>query len=98
MVAPLSRLKGVFSNERKNHGAETLNSPEAKIFDRFVIIMQTEGAVAITEMAGYLRLDEVELMKRLIIWKKKLPFKITGDFIIIEDMTEFLKALEKLPL
>ncbi|MHA1522533.1 MAG: hypothetical protein ACTSRK_20385, partial [Promethearchaeota archaeon] len=71
-------------------------TPEKDIFDRFVIILQVEPSISIEQMAEFLHLSEMDLMKRLVIWKKKLPFAISGEFIVVESMSEFLRALEDL--
>lgn len=70
---------------------------EQKTFDRFVTILQIEQSISINQMAEYLQINEVELLKRVVIWKKKLPFEISGDFLIIPNLDEFLRALERLP-
>ncbi|MHA1673316.1 MAG: hypothetical protein ACTSYI_06790, partial [Promethearchaeota archaeon] len=63
---------------------------------RFIRILQVESSISIEQMADFLHLSEMDMMKRLVIWKKKLPFTISGEFIVVESMGEFLRALEDL--
>ena len=70
---------------------------EKSIFNRFCRLLQIENPMLLTQMAEYLQIDEIELMKRLIIWKQKLPFTIRHDRIYIPNMDEFLRALDRIP-
>ena len=69
---------------------------EKSIFNRFCRLLQIENPMLLTQMAEYLQIDEIEL-KRLIIWKQKLPFTIRHDRIYIPNMDEFLRALDRIP-
>lgn len=72
-------------------------SREKILFDRFCRLIQIENPMPVAQMAEYLQLDEVELMKRLIVWKQKLPINIDRENIYIPDMNDFLTALDRIP-
>ncbi|TFH26586.1 MAG: rhomboid family intramembrane serine protease [Promethearchaeota archaeon] len=91
-----NRLKSRVTVLEKPRKTTVQKTPEQEIFDRFIIILQVEPNIAIEQMAEFLHLSEIDMMKRLVIWKKKLPFTISGEFIVVESMSEFLQALENL--
>ncbi len=81
---------------KKSKNIPVQKTSEQETFDHFIRILQVESSIAIEQMAEFLHLSELDMMKRLIIWKKKLPFAISGEFIVVESMGEFLRALEDL--
>ncbi|WP_457558520.1 rhomboid family intramembrane serine protease [Candidatus Harpocratesius sp.] len=93
----LSRFQKKPKNFREEYRKKESKSSERKIFDRFCLILQMNNPISINTMANYLQLTEIGLMKRLVVWKERLPFLIKRNKIIIPNMDEFLLALERIP-
>ncbi|MCF2140235.1 MAG: rhomboid family intramembrane serine protease [Candidatus Lokiarchaeota archaeon] len=93
----LSRFQKKTENYGEEFRKEEPKSSERKIFNRFCIILQINNPISINIMANYLQLTEMDLMKRLVVWKERLPFLIKRNKIIIPNMDEFLLALERFP-
>ena len=81
------------SKSKKKVTKNRLN--EKKILKKFKNIMEISQRVSIESVATSLEVTEKQLFELLLKWKNSLPVIIDGDFILINDMTEFVGALDQ---
>ncbi|WP_371803156.1 hypothetical protein [Candidatus Lokiarchaeum ossiferum] len=68
---------------------------EKKLLKKFKSIMEISQRISIESVATSLEVTEKQLFELLLKWKKSLPVIIDGDFILINDITEFVGALDQ---
>ena len=72
-----------------------MGEDELELLRKFKDIIEVSREVKKTEIAKYLGMSEELLFEKLIRWGKDMPFKIKGDLIEIDDMNEFVDALDR---
>ena len=72
-----------------------MREDEFELLRKFKDIIEVSREVKKVEIAKYLGITEELLFEKLIRWGKDMPFKIKGDLIEIDDMNEFVDALDR---
>ena len=85
--------KSSVSNTGSSTSIKRIN--EKKLLKKFKSIMEISQRVALASVATSLKISEKQLFELLLRWKKSLPVKIDGDFILIDDLSEFMGALDQ---
>jgi hypothetical protein len=67
---------------------------EVKMLKNFKELLNISQRVKVPSVADYLGVSEKILFNKLIEWNQKIPFKVNGDLIVVENLTEFLGALD----
>ncbi|MBD3353797.1 MAG: hypothetical protein GF364_20110 [Candidatus Lokiarchaeota archaeon] len=64
----------------------------------FQEILDMSNKIKKSDVSVILDIQENELIKHLFLWKKKykLPFKIDGDMIVVQNVDEFKEAMSGL--
>lgn len=72
-----------------------MDQSEETLLRKFQEILAVSHRVERSSVAEYLEISTKDLFRKLITWGKTLPFKIDGEFIVIEDAEDFTKVLER---
>jgi hypothetical protein len=67
---------------------------EKDILEKFQNMLKISQRVPLSSVADTLDLSEKVLFNQLIKWNQKIPFKIDDKMIIVEDLNNFLDALD----
>ncbi len=68
---------------------------EKALLYKFQKIIKISKSVSMEYVAGHLEISKQELFDLLIAWNSRLPFKIDGEMIIVDDLDDFLVNLDK---
>ncbi|MHA1520355.1 MAG: hypothetical protein ACTSRK_09240 [Promethearchaeota archaeon] len=68
---------------------------EKALLYKFQQIMKISKSVSMDYIAGNLAITKQELFDLLISWKSRLPFKIDGEMIIVDDLNDFIANLDE---
>ena len=72
-----------------------MEEDELELLRKFKDIIEVSREVKKAEIAKYLGITEELLFEKLISWGKDIPFKIKGDIIEIDNMNDFIDALDR---
>ncbi|MHA1518794.1 MAG: leucine-rich repeat domain-containing protein [Promethearchaeota archaeon] len=67
---------------------------ENDLLEKFKRIIKMSQEVSQDVVAKFLRLTPDELFGYLVDWVEIIPFKIKGNLIVVEDINDFMKALD----
>jgi len=65
------------------------------LLKKFRSILEITHRVSTSDIATSLGLSKEDLFEYLLLWKKTIPFKIDGDDILVENVQEFMGALDQ---
>jgi hypothetical protein len=68
---------------------------EQTLLGKFKNILDMSHEIEISRVAISLGISEAELFEKLLEWNKTIPFKIKGNSIVVEDVEEFMRALDE---
>ncbi len=76
---------------------KALDEVERTLLDKFKSILAIAQRVSLADVSKSLGMARDALFEHLIVWKKKynLVYKIDGDFLVIEEVSNFISALDK---
>ncbi len=72
-----------------------MSEREMELLQKFQKIINISQEVSQAQIAKYLNISEGELFEYIVEWSNTIPFKIKRDMIIVEDVTDFMRALDK---
>jgi hypothetical protein len=79
-------------NQQQNF--ETQRRFEQNLLIKFQEIMKMVNEIKKTEVAELLGISEKDLLHNLFKWKERFPFKINGDMLVVDNISEFIGALD----
>jgi hypothetical protein len=72
-----------------------MSDPDAPILlEKFRQLVNISQRIKKAEVAAVLGLTEIDLIHKLMEWGKDIPFKIDGDFIVIDSLTGVTDAID----
>jgi N-acetylneuraminic acid mutarotase len=83
------QLENVISDSK-----EITPEQEKIMLEKFEAILKMSQKVKIKNVAENLNVSDKILFERLIKWNKTIPFKIDNEMIVVENLTEFIGALD----
>jgi Galactose oxidase, central domain len=82
-------------------GAAQISDPDAitpelekQLLGKFKSILNMSQKVPVSSVADNLEVSEKVLFAQLIKWNKTIPFKIDGDMIVVDNLSDFVTALD----
>ena len=72
----------------------TKEPDDSKLLEKFKELASISQRIKKSEVAEFLGLKETDLLKKLVAWKRDLPFKIDKDLIVIDNLDAFTSALD----
>ena len=72
-----------------------INANEKRMLEKFENILEMSDRVSIQQVAKSLAITEAQLFEMLIQWQDRLPFKIDGDMIEVEDSDDFSESIRE---
>jgi hypothetical protein len=93
--AQKQREKEARRQQEERERIATINANEKKLLEKFEAILEMTDRVNIKKVAKSLALSETQLFEKLILWEDKLPFKIDGDYIEVDDLDDFSESMRQ---
>ncbi len=87
--------KEVIRQEQERKRIAYINANEKKLLEKFETILKMTESVEISDVAKSLAISESQLFEKLIQWQDVLPFKIDGDFIEVQNTTDFTQSVRE---
>ena len=72
-----------------------INENEKRMLEKFESILEMSDRVSLQQVAKSLAITEAQLFEMLIQWQDRLPFKIDGDMIEVEDADDFSQSIRE---
>ena len=72
-----------------------INENEKRMLEKFESILEMSERVSLQHVAKSLATSENQLFEMLIQWQDRLPFKIDGDMIEVEDTDDFSQSIRE---
>jgi hypothetical protein len=95
VVLKKKKKKGKPQSENVITDSKKITPEQEKIMlEKFEAILKMSQKVKIKTVAENLSVSDKILFERLIKWNKTIPFKIDNDMIVVENLTEFIGALD----
>ena len=71
-----------------------LEDTEKILLEKFKSILEISQEVEIARIARSLKISEDVLFEKMLRWNKAIPFKIRGKMVVVENMGNFMAALD----
>jgi hypothetical protein len=68
---------------------------EEELLKKFKRILKMSNRIKRNDIAKILGIPEDDIIMKLFDWADKFPFKIDGDFVVVEDINAFVNAIDK---
>ena len=73
----------------------SINENEKRMLEKFESILEMSDRVSLQQVAKSLAISEAQLFEMLIHWQDRLPFKIDGEMIEVEDADDFSQSIRE---
>ena len=91
--AQKQKQREAIKQERERERIAVINANEKELLEKFESILEMSESVNTTQVAKSLGLSKSQLFEKLIQWQDILPFKIDGEFIEVDDTTNFTQSV-----
>ncbi len=71
-----------------------LEDKEKILLEKFKSILEITQEVEFSRVARSLKISEDNLFDKMLKWKETIPFKIRGKMVVVENMGNFMAALD----
>lgn len=72
-----------------------INANEKRMLEKFESILEMSERVNLQQVAKSLAINESQLFEMLIQWQDRLPFRIDGDMIEVENVDDFSQSIRE---
>jgi len=71
-----------------------MSTSDTRLLQRFEQLLRVSQRIKKNEVAVFLELSDVDLLRKLVEWGQFLPFKIDGDMIVVDSIADFTSMLD----